>query len=244
MRGRFQSRNVLAGMTHADWKYSPTRRRLPFENARLHEQTVRDATTKAVLLREANHGVKNNLAAIAGLLFIHQRFASGPNEDFVQTIVQRLVGQIQGLSAAHSMLTSVEWQSPLVTDLVSRAIHSALQQEPHTGPVFVEITPATAVVDPQYVGDLALVIHELTTNTLKHALSERDSVRICLSVTVEDAEVVALEFRDDGPGFPDDVLAGERRGMGLYLVQNLVCGTMRGDHASNATRQGLLPDCD
>ena len=36
---------------------------------------------------------------------------------------------------------------------------------------------------------------------------------------------VLLEMRDDGPGYPPDVLRLERHGVGLYLVQILV------DHA-------------
>ena len=38
-----------------------------------------------------------------------------------------------------------------------------------------------------------------------------------------------FEFRDDGPGFPVDVLDFEHWNVGMYLVQNIVCRDLRGE---------------
>jgi two-component sensor histidine kinase len=40
---------------------------------------------------------------------------------------------------------------------------------------------------------------------------------------------VRLEYRDDGPGYPEDVLRLERCGVGFELVQNVVGRSLRGE---------------
>jgi len=40
---------------------------------------------------------------------------------------------------------------------------------------------------------------------------------------------VQIEFRDDGPGYPEEVLRLERYNVGLDLVQNVVRKNLRGE---------------
>jgi two-component sensor histidine kinase len=41
-------------------------------------------------------------------------------------------------------------------------------------------------------------------------------------------DTLLLEYRDDGPGYPTDVIAGERLSTGMSLARELVQGTLRG----------------
>ena len=45
---------------------------IAIENARLYEQALQDAETKAMLFIEVNHRVRNNLGVIIGLLYLEQ----------------------------------------------------------------------------------------------------------------------------------------------------------------------------
>jgi len=65
------------------------------------------------------------------------------------------------------------------------------------------------------------VINELATNTIKHAMPEREAAGISVRIAQEDGTIV-LEFRDDGPGYPEDVLQLERHNVGFDLIQHLV----------------------
>jgi two-component sensor histidine kinase len=80
-----------------------------------------------------------------------------------------------------------------------------------------------------------LIINELTTNTAKYALLERDEGRIEVHIALEGGEgekegdTIFLEFRDDGPGYSEQVLTLESLDVGLYLVQRLVSHNLRGE---------------
>ena len=44
-----------------------------------------------------------------------------------------------------------------------------------------------------------------------------------------DGDIVQIGFRDDGPGYPEDVLRLERHGVGFDLIQNIVRDSLHGD---------------
>ena len=71
-------------------------------------------------------------------------------------------------------------------------------------------------------------MNELATNTVKHTLHERDTARISVRVEQQD-HMVHCEFRDDGPGYPQDVLQLERYNVGFELIQTIVKEGLRGD---------------
>ena len=86
-------------------------RRLAFENTDLLQQARREAEAKTLLLREVNHRVKNNLAAIIGLLYIqksHLSTGSTPPTLDCQAILDDLIDRIQGIATAHKVLTDRE----------------------------------------------------------------------------------------------------------------------------------------
>jgi PAS domain S-box-containing protein len=207
---------------------------IAIENAQLYEQARRDAETKATLLREVNHRVKNNLAAIVGLLYAEQRHAGVGDEPIYQNIIQDLINRVQGLSTVHNMLSESEWSPLLLNDLVCEVIHSSLELLPARKSVTVDIAPSPILVTPEQAHHLALVINELTTNTVRHALSDQTVAHITVRISGESAggeeeNLIQLEFQDNGPGYPPDVLQGGRHNVGFDLIENIVRRSLRGD---------------
>jgi signal transduction histidine kinase len=68
-------------------------------------------------------------------------------------------------------------------------------------------------IEPRY-DDLALVVSELVTNSVRH--SGHKTVSVSIKKT---ANLVRLEVRDPGPGFDPDHTAGD--GMGLRIVSRV-----------------------
>jgi two-component sensor histidine kinase len=203
---------------------------ITIENARLHEQTRQDAETKAMLLNEVNHRVKNNLTAIVGLLYTELEHKKMKNEATCQSIIRDLINRIQGLATAHSLLSAAEWRPLLLSDLTKRVIHVAFQSLPAQKRIRIEVVERSSTpiqITPKQASSLALVVNELATNTIKHGLPQEDISQVTLRVEVAD-ETITLEYRDDGPGYPMEILEQAAYNVGLYLVKNIVCSDLRG----------------
>ncbi len=205
---------------------------IALENARLYDQTRRDAETNALLLREVNHRVKNNLAAIMGMLHVERRYAEqSPIRRTYQASIDDLLGRIKGLAAVHETLSTSRW-APLPLDrLVRKIVDTALQALPSDKRVATDISATTPVyVSPEQAHNLSIVINELATNVVKYAARPRETARLGVCIVLEHGgEMIRLEFRDDGPGFPEKVLRAECDGAGLYLVRNTVRWSLRGE---------------
>jgi PAS domain S-box-containing protein len=201
---------------------------IAIENARLYEQTRGDAKISAVLLEEVNHRVKNNLAAIIGLLHLEQRHIEAESQTIDQTVMQDLINRIHGLATAHRLLSTANWSPILLSELTTKVIHSALQALPLDKYVSVKVSPSSIQIAPKLANTLALVITELTTNTVKYAWPEAETGHIAVRLDTKDDDVL-LEFRDDGPGFPEEVLRLERHSVGWELIQTLVRHGLRGE---------------
>ncbi len=224
---------------------------IAIENARLYEQARQDAETKARLLNEVNHRVKNNLATIIGLLYTERRRSRVEDEAIYQAIMQDLIGRVQGLATVHTLLSASEWAPLSLSYLVSQVIRGALQVLPANKHVSVDVSASHSVkVTPRQANSLALIINELVTNTVKHALPKGGEGHIRASIIVEDGPnsngvvteegaYVTFEFRDDGPGYPEAVLTQEESNIGLYLLKNIVTKDLHGE-LTMCNEQGAL----
>ncbi len=204
---------------------------IALENARLYEQARQDAETKSILLNEVNHRVKNNLAAIIGLLYAKQEYASRPaNKADYQTTMKDLISQMQGLATAHSMLSASQWTPLLLSELARQVIHSTLRALAYNNhSVSVKVLPSPVRITSDQAHHIALVINELTTNTLKHALAMRQTIQITVRIKRND-RTVQLEFRDDGPGYSEEFFKLDlaHHSMGFELIDNIVYKNLGG----------------
>jgi two-component sensor histidine kinase len=82
-------------------------------------------------------------------------------------------------------------------------------------------------VNAKQANSLALVLHELVTNAVKHASPERAKIHLTVRASQQGPKLT-LEFRDDGSGFPHEVLKLERHSVGVYLIRRLVHIDLRG----------------
>jgi PAS domain S-box-containing protein len=197
-------------------------------HARLYEQTRQDAETKAILLQEVNHRVKNNLSAIIGLLYTEKRRGQVDDQATYQAIMQDLINRIQGLATVHQLLSHSEWSPLLLSELTGHIIHSVVRGIPSDRHMTVEVSPSPVRVTAAQATSLALIVNELATNAVKYALPAGRTTRLSVSIGAQD-DTVHLEFRDNGPGYPQEVLGLERHNVGLYLVQTLVRDDLRGE---------------
>ncbi len=213
-------------------------RQLADENAILAERARRDAQTKAILLREVNHRVKNNLTSIIGLLNAEARFARGADTADVADAMKSVAGRVQGMAGAHELLSAAGWTPLPLSQLAQQIIRLAWGSIPPERRIELEAPESDVRVTPEQATSLALVLNELATNTVKHAFGDRQTVKVRVDVERQGGrrasgggakDGVRLFYRDDGPGFPEPVLDGDRMDVGLYLIKNIVDGSLRGE---------------
>jgi len=197
-------------------------------NARLYEQALKNAESRAVLLKEVNHRVKNNLSAIIGLLYTAQGHAKVADETAYQAMMNDMITRIEALSTVHNLLSAAEWLPLPLDDLITQIIAVAIQTVPPEKYITVKVSPSPVLVSPKQANHVAIVVNELTTNTIKYAIEERPQAAINVYIDQGD-DRISFRFEDDGPGYPPETLRLERYGVGLDLMQMLVGRDLAGE---------------
>ncbi len=197
------------------------------EHARLHAQAIRDGETKGYLLQEVNRQVKNNLTIIISLLQAELHQADATRKPYYEAIIRDLAVPLQGLTTVHRMLTASGWTPLELSELARTIAHAALQAASLTKLVKVEVEPSPVRVTPDQSLYLALVINELTTNTGQHAVAHGEERKVSIAINLE-RDRIGLVFRDDGPGYPDQVIKLGKYGAGLQVVKNIVLRDLGG----------------
>ncbi len=136
------------------------------ENAQLLDQTRRDAEAKAMLLRELNHRVKNNLASIITLLSLEEPELSPVARQWLD----RAIDRIRTMARAHDLFSSGMERVALV-ELVAQMLPSLSVAKPPGVEVRVELDEVDVMLRTDKAVSLAMVLHELCYNAIIHGVS-------------------------------------------------------------------------
>ncbi len=200
------------------------------ENASLFRQTKQDAETKTILLQEVNHRVKNNLAAIIGLLYIEKRQHNIASPADFKMVMDDLINRVRGMATAHQLLSASEWQPVSLFELVKQTIKNVTCSMPAAEFVRVHISPTPLKVVAAQAPNIALIINELATNTIKYGLKGVAEPMIDVSIS-RDGDDIIVRFKDNGPGFDEAVIRMEAHNIGLDLVKNMAENALMGSFA-------------
>ena len=185
--------------------------------ARVAERTAELKNTSAaleVLLKEVNHRVKNNLAAIISIVRMEEERFDSSDEVSEASILPDLASRLEGLATVHSLLSAGGWRPLELSKLCEQVVEGALQHLPFDKKISLQVSPSEAKVTSSESHHLTLVLNELATNSVKYCLPERDAGRIEVDIQLNDNQV-KLTYQDDGPGYPQALVEGDE---GLYSV--------------------------
>lgn len=200
------------------------------ERKQAEEQLKKYTETLTVLLREVNHRVKNNLAALISMLHMEQNKARVTGNTGYIEFLNDLISRIQSLSTVHSMLSAQNWQPLELNQLCHQVIQAATSGTPPGKKVKIQISKTKIKVNSNQAHHLTLVINELTTNSIKHAIHNRDHALIKVDIS-NDADNIQILFKDDGPGFPQALIDGDfsRANIGFELIRGIVLQSLDGE---------------
>jgi two-component sensor histidine kinase len=211
-----------------------TQAAIAIKNAGLLEQVRQDAAIKTTLLRDVNHRVKNNLMRLVEMVRLEREKAPA-SEPGTRAALSDLENRLHGMEVVHTMLSRSQWRPLSLGDLVTQIVTAALSGSPTGQQIDLAVkAPAEPLwVVPEQAAAVALIINELATNSVKHAFRNRDQGHLEVRLQVESEapgrRLVRLEYRDDGPGWPEAVLRGACQHVGLHLIQTHVRSPLRGE---------------
>ncbi len=190
---------------------------LAAENGRLYDRARRDAEATTVLLRELQHRVRNNLAAIQALLVL-ERHREPPRE--LGEALDVAIGRLRSMAALQDSLAP---QSEFVdvAGLARAVSQSALEVFGALGSVECTVE-GEATLPSRSASAVAIVLNELITNSLKHSGAREVQVRMH-----RNGGSLELQISDNGRGMP---AAPSPPGRGLKIagavVQNELAGSL------------------
>jgi PAS domain S-box-containing protein len=197
------------------------------ERKRVEDKLQTFADTQTVLLQEVNHRVKNNLTSIISMLHKEEDQATSKGLTDHLPLLNDLTRRIEGLLTVHTMFSVSNWQPLLLSHLCEQIVIGVLKT--HKKAVKLNISPSAVRVDSNQAHHLTLVINELATNSVKYGFTETFCPRIDIDIT-EINNKISLIFRDNGVGFPENIIRGEygETGIGFDIINGIVKKSLGG----------------
>lgn len=180
---------------------------------------------------EFRHRVKNSIAVVAGLIRREAKFAAD-----VPAFAAALLGRLESLNAAQDLLTAENHEDVALAEIAAAALapFQAHRLEVRAGP--------EAQIPSGCVTLLAMALHELATNAVKHGALSRPNGRAQLSWTSGNGRVELLWAESGGP----PVTAPTREGFGSRLIleaaERLTHGTLRREYRPDGLRVTIAFD--
>jgi PAS domain S-box-containing protein len=188
------------------------------DNARLYQAAQREIAQRTrveehqkLLLAELNHRVKNTLAVV---LAIASQTLRGSTS--LEAFDRAFQGRLRTLARAHTLLTQHNWEATTLEALVREAFAPYPLSEGDR----VAIHGPHVSLRPRAALTLSLVLHELTTNALKHGALSAPAGRVAVEWRILEGEA-RVQFAWTETAGPA-VAPVSRRGFGSMLIERNV----------------------
>ena len=189
---------------------------------------------RELLAGEMSHRVKNLLAIASGLTNITSR-STGTTTDMARELTLRLTA----LGRAHDLVRPLPGQtlaaSALLGDLLTVLLAPYDDLSAYSGRIRVSV-PRMSVGNASTT-ILALIVHELATNSLKYGALSVEQGTLDVSCSAQDEAVTIVWTESGGPKVQKRTGAG---GYGSKLVERSVTGHLRGSINYDWAEQGVV----
>ena len=232
-----------------EWKETVVGRSLPFTSSELRVAETLRATLIEVVLRlsdeanaerreatsrqelliaELNHRVRNILSLIRGLIRQSKPADGTSVEDFVAVID----GRIHALARAHNQITDDHWGPAPVKNLLEAEAAAFLTTQKDR----LILNGPSVLLKPQAYSTLALVVHELVTNSVKYgSLSVQTGEAVAEWSMLDNGDLHFCWREHDGP----EVWPPNRKGFGTTIIEHSVPYDLGGTAEIGYLREGV-----
>ncbi|CAN5752048.1 histidine kinase dimerization/phosphoacceptor domain -containing protein [soil metagenome] len=209
-------------------------RELADQNYDLYEKARADAEERALLLKELDHRVRNNLSVIMGLLSMERnRRPPRPAAEALASLEQRL----RSFLLVHEALRRQNYRGVPTREIAEKLAQRLRNAwDPHRR-VQVSFQGDIGSLNEQRGFALALVMNELITNAFRHGFPQGRSGHLDIRLEQE-RNAVCLQVADDGIGIASTQLPNKVIGSGRSIVDALVKDEMDGSVDFHSTEDG------
>ncbi|MER8423451.1 HWE histidine kinase domain-containing protein [Mesorhizobium sp. M1403] len=189
---------------------------------------------RELLAGEMSHRVKNLLAIASGLTAISSRSTS-TTSDMARELTQRLTA----LGRAHDLVRPVPGQTEAAAALLGDLLTVLLAPYDDLGAFSgrIRVSVPRMSVGESAATILALIVHELATNSLKYGALSVATGTLDVSCSAQDEAVTIVWTESGGPQVKAPAAAP---GYGSKLVYRSVMGQLRGEIAYDWAKDGLV----
>src|SRR5579872_3264130 len=170
-----------------------------------------------LMIAELNHRVRNILSLVRGLIAQSKDSVSGL-EEFASV----LGGRIQALARAHDQITSLNWAPVALKSLVESEAGAYLGSRAGR----VRLDGPDVALDPKAFSTLALVVHEMMTNSAKYGALADSTGQVEVVWKLDHNSSLVIDWKESG-GPP--VQPPSRRGFGTTIIERSVPFDLKGD---------------
>lgn len=189
---------------------------------------------RELLAGEMSHRVKNLLTIASGLTAITSRSTSTTN-DMARELTQRLTALGRAHDLVRPLPNQTEAASALLGDLLTVLLAPYDDLGAFSGRIRVSVPRMS--VGESAANILALIIHELATNSLKYGALSAEAGTLDVSCSAHNDAVTIVWTESGGPPVGQPTGAP---GYGSRLVERSVTGHLRGSIAYDWSKEGLV----
>lgn len=168
---------------------------------------------KDILLKEVHHRVKNNLNITASMLGLQALKA----DELTAKELKKSKSRIEAIATVHEMLYLEEdFEQISFTHYIKRLKDNILNIYGHHSHIVLLCNDTTLTMDLDKMVQVALIINELITNTIKHTDSTIDA-RVTISLSREKKKFTLIYFEESAKIISSQKLT-ESSGLGIKLI--------------------------
>jgi PAS domain S-box-containing protein len=180
--------------------------------------------SERMLSREVDHRAQNVLSVVRGLV----RLSAAEADDDVPALIEVLEGRIAALSRVHNVLAQERWVSAELSEILRQELALVRGQVTMEGPALRLVADAAQ--------PFGLVVHELTTNSVKYGALSSAAGFLTLRWHVCGQNVL-LEWIEQGG--PEIAAPPARIGLGSMLIDANAGAQLAGRIERRWQREGL-----
>lgn len=183
--------------------------------------------TQDLLIAELNHRVRNILTLVRGIVA-----QTGDGSATVAQFSSQVGGRIQSLARAHDQLTGSNWSPTSFRTMLVNEFEAYFSDKVSR----IRMEGPHVLLDPKAFTTLALVVHELVTNSAKYGALSDSSGSVDVRWSIDDTASLEIAWSEKG-GPP--VQPPQRRGFGSTIIERSIPFDLQGEAQVDFAVTGL-----